>query len=152
MNGKEVTVSHGCIISLINCVIKSQYVSANKRIITINDDHHLSRITVFVNSHVKVVHGLSIFFVDDDLNVLLRYFFIFEIFFHILSCFIRWTIINVDYMIIVIILHENGVQVSQVKTIFNIVVWGCNDTERKLISSIKVNVVFFVEILFVFCK
>ena len=42
VNGQEVTVSHRCLVSLIHCVEKGQNVSADERVITIDDGHDLA--------------------------------------------------------------------------------------------------------------
>ena len=55
-------------------------------------------------------------------------------------------------MIVVVILHEDWIQVSKVKSTFHIVVRGRYYAERKLFFTIEINIIFLIVVFFIFVK
>ena len=62
--------------------------------------------------------GLLVLFIYDQLYLLFGNFSLLKIFFNEFASLVRRTIVDVNYMVIAVILHENWVQISQKKTTF----------------------------------
>jgi len=105
-----------------------------------------------MDPHVEIIHCLFVFLVNDYLNVLLRNFLFFEILIDKLSSLIWRTIINVNNVIVVVVLHENRIQISEVKAAFNVIIRRSNDTERKFLLSIEIDVILIIVVLLVLFK
>ena len=104
---------------------------------------------MLMDSHVKIVHGFFVFFVYNDFNVFLRDFSFLNVFVDEFSSLVRRAVVNVNNVVIVVILHKHGVKISEVKPTLDIVVRRSNNTERKLFFTIKIDIIFFVVILFI---
>jgi len=85
---------------------------------------------------IYVVHGLFVYIVYVNLNFVRRNLLLLHILHDKLTSFIRWCIVNVDNMIVFIVLHENRVEVSQVKSGFNIFVRRNQDTKSEFVVSV----------------
>lgn len=83
-----------------------------------------------MNGHVKIVHSFLVLFIYDQLDMFFGDFLLFQILFDELTSFIRRAVVNVNYAVVVVVLHENWVKVSQIQSTFDIIVRGGNDTER----------------------
>lgn len=104
---------------------------------------------MLMNRRIKIIHSFLILLVDNQLVMFLRNILFFQVFFNIITCLIRRAIININYSVIVVILHENWVKISQVKSTFDVIIRGCNDTERKFVLTVIVDVIFLIVVLFV---
>jgi hypothetical protein len=59
------------------------------------------------------------------------------------SSFIRRGVIDVDHMIVLILLHENRVKISEVQSAFEVVVRRDNNAERQLVFYVFADLIFF---------
>ena len=130
VDGQEVAVSHRCFISLVNCVEQSQNVSADERVVTINDGHNLARSAVLMNTQMNVVQSFLVLFVDNDFDVFLGDASFFKVLFDELACFVGRTVIDVNDVVVPVILHEDWVEVTEIKATFYVVIRRCNDAKR----------------------
>ena len=104
-------------------------------------------------SAIDVGEGSYILVVYDDLNFLCGYFSFLDVLLHMLIRFLGTRIINVSNMIVTVVLHEDRIEVAQIKAVFYIIV-TCNDnTKRQFFSLlVKVNIIFLIKILSVLLK
>jgi hypothetical protein len=98
-------------------------------IIPVNEAHDFSVRALFVDFFVNVLHGFFVDFIDDDFDFVLRNLLLLKVFLNELACFVRRVIIDVNDVVILVVLHEHGIKISEVKFSFDIVVRRDDDTE-----------------------
>lgn len=112
VNGKEVTVGHGCILALIHGVKEWKYIPTNKRIVPINDNNNLTRLAILMNSQMNVRQSFLILLVYNDFNFLFRYVLFLQVLLDELAGLVGRTVVDVDDMVVIVVLHEDWVQVT----------------------------------------
>jgi hypothetical protein len=90
----------------------------------------------------NVLHGFLVYVVDNDFDFVLGYVFILDVLFDKVSSLVRGVIINVHDVIILVILHEEGVEISEVKFGFDVVVRGYKNAEPELGILVLADVIF----------
>ena len=77
----------------------------------------------------NVLHGFFVDVVDDNFDFVLWNLFLLKVLLNKLTCFVRRVIIDVHDVVVLVVLHEHGIKVSEVKFGFDIVVRRNNNTE-----------------------
>lgn len=126
------TVYKGTFRPLIDSIKHAKHMPADKRIIAINQHNNVPRTTMIMNGIVNILQRIQVVLIDYDLNLILRKTFLLDILFHILPRSIRWHVVNIHDMEVVVLLHEDWVQVAEVELGVYVVVGGRDDAERQL--------------------
>ena len=95
---------------------------------------------------VNVKQGLFVLLIYIDFYFFLRNFILFDVFFHKIPGFVRRSIVNVHYMVVFVILHKNGIEVSQVQFGSGVVIRGYNKAETQLVRVVFAKLVYRFEI------
>ncbi len=103
-------------------------------------------------NHVNIGTISLIFFIIDDCVFFSRYLILFHVRFDIISCSICWCIIYIHHMIILVFLLENRIKISQIQSVFSIVIWWYVYTHSNLIMNVLADFIFFFIIFFLFLK
>ncbi len=95
-------------------IVETQNLPSIKRIVPVNQAHDVSIATVLMYAFVNVLKSLFINRVYDDLNLILGYLFLSYVLSNKVARFLWGMIVNVDDLVILIVLHKEGVQVSSI--------------------------------------
>ena len=90
---------------------------------------------------VNVVQCLFVDIVDVNLYFFIRDVFVFEVLFHEFACLVGRSIINIHNVVILIVLHEDRVQISQIKLRFDVFVGRDKNTESELVFVVLAQLV-----------
>lgn len=99
---------------LINCIEHAKHLCAHKCIIPINQHNNLALFTMPMNRIIDIFQGKHIFLVDNDLDLALWDAFFLYISFDVVAGAVRGVVVDVDYVVVGVVLHEEGVQVAKV--------------------------------------
>ncbi len=127
-------------------IVQFEHLSSVKRVITVNEPDDFAIRTFFVDFFKNVLHGFLVYIVDNDFDFVLGNVFFLDVFFDKISSLVRGVVINVHDVVILIILHEEGVEISEVKFGFYVVVRGYKNAEPELGILVLVDVIFLLVI------
>ena len=99
------------------------------------------------NGVVNVIRRFSVVFVGDDLDFLEWNVSAKNVAFHILSSLVCWCVVDINDTVVCIVLHENRVQISQVKAGLNVFIGWHDYTEWKLLLFEFINLVVWVHVI-----
>lgn len=100
-------VNHHAFVPLVYRIVQVEDIRANQSIISFHYHCQLSQLAVICYRIINIERRLSIVFVGNYLNFIRRYLSAHYVAFYILSCFVLRSVINIYYVVICIILHEN---------------------------------------------
>ena len=129
-------------------IVKFEDLPSIEGVVPVNEAHDFSVRALFVDFFVNVLHGFFVDFIDDDFDFVLRNLLLLKVLLNELACFVRRVIIDVHDVVILVVLHEHGIKVPEVKSVFNIIVRRNNNTESKLMFFIAFDVVVLIKELF----
>ena len=109
---KIITVHKRTLYPLINSIIQRKHLPSHKRIIPINKHHYLPWMAIIMYGVINILQRKYIFLIYHNSNFILGNISFLYISLNILSRFIWRCIVNVDDVIILVLLHENGVKIS----------------------------------------
>jgi len=89
-----------------------------------------------MNCIVDVVQCEQILCINDNLDSCLVQFPVLNIFPDIVAGLVLRGVVNVDDVVVVVLLHEDGVQVTQVESACHVVVGGDDDAEGQLVGYV----------------
>lgn len=75
-----------------------------------------------MNAQVDVVQSFLVFLVDDDFDVFLGNVPFLQVLFDELASLVRRAVVDVHDVVVFVVLHEDRVEVSEIKTTFDVVV------------------------------
>lgn len=113
-NMQIITIYKRTLCPLINSIIQRKHLPPNKRIIPINKHHYLPWMAIIMYGVINILQRKNILFIYHYSNFLLGNISFLYISLNILSRFIWRCIVNVDDVIILVLLHKNRVEISQI--------------------------------------
>ena len=112
-------------------IVQFQDLPSIEGVVSVNQAHDFSVWTLFVDFFENVLHGFFVDVVDDNFDFVLWNLLLLKVLLNKLTCFVRRVIIDVHNVIVLVVLHEHGIKVSEVKFGFDIVVRTNNNTESQ---------------------
>ena len=106
---QKVAVDKSGLFVLIDGIVELEDLPSKERIVSINQTDNLSIRTIGMNSIVDVIQGFLIDAVDENLDFLYWNFLLFDVLSNEFSCPVFWSIVYVNHMIVLVVLHENRV-------------------------------------------
>jgi hypothetical protein len=125
-------------------IVQLEHLSSVKRVITVDEPDDFAICTFFMYFFKNVLHGFLVYVVDNDFDFVLGNVFLLDVLFDKVSSLVRGVVINVHDVVILVILHEEGVEISEVKSVFNIVVRRHYDAEPELMIFVIFDVVMLI--------
>ena len=119
---KVITVHKRTLCPLINSIIQRKHLPPHKRVIPIDQHHYLPWTTIIMYGVVNILQRKYIFLIYHYSDFILRNISLLYIPLNILPCFIWRCIVNINYMIILVLLHKNRVKISQIQLALDIIV------------------------------
>jgi hypothetical protein len=114
MNPQVIGIKRKEIFLLIPCINQFEHLSANKVIIAINDRHDLSALTQPSGGIVDIWQSLFIDWVFDKLETVFRDVVLLNVGFDLLGSAVLRSVVDVNDVVVLVVLLEDGVQVAQV--------------------------------------
>lgn len=145
---KIITVHKGTSRPVINSIIQPQHLPTNESIIPINQHSNFPSLTMVMYGIVYIIQCKDVLLVYDDFNFLGRNLFLLYVCLDILSCQVGWGVIYVYYVVVVVVLHENWVQVAKIKSAVDVLVRWSDQAEGQLWVHVLQEWVFRVIQLF----
>lgn len=146
-DANELTVSKSDFLLLINSIKKCKDLSSYKGVISINNYHNFTWVTIIMTYVVHIFAiALSFVVLNNDVE-LRRNLILYHVIFNLLSGFIFWGIIHVDHMIITVLLLKNRIKISQIMAPFSIIERRYIHTKSNLVMNVLINLVFLVVVL-----
>ena len=118
---------------LINCIKYFKSHLSNQLIIPIDIKTDLIRSAKLNSRSMQIRHSCELFFVDNQLYLLLTDIVSSQIASYVQACLVRRVIINDDDMEIAVVLFEYAMNIPFVSEIFDIVIGWNDDAERQLL-------------------
>ena len=87
--------------------------------------------------------------VDNDFDNVRRNLLLVNILLNVLDCLIWGVVVNVDDFVVLVVLHEYGVQVTKIEAVANVVIGRDYDAEWKLLLFIFGDLIFGLDILII---
>ncbi len=106
---KKITVHHNRFVLMEDSIVQFKHLPSNQWVIAINQADNLSLLTMFMHALINVLKGLLAEWVNDDLDFLGWDCFFIYILLDKLSGVFWGMVIDVDYTIVLIILHEDRI-------------------------------------------
>ena len=141
----EIAVYYGRFFRLIHSIVDLEYFFPDQRIISINQAYDFAIRAIVVDSVINVEHNLFVLLIYINLYFFLRNFILLDVLFHKIQGFVRRSIVNVHYMVVFVILHKNGIEVSQVQFGSGVVIRGYNKAETQLVRVVFAKLVYRFE-------
>lgn len=127
------------LFSLIGCIEKLEHLSPYQLIITIHYCQNLTRTTIIIDCLVDISHMILSLFIFHKCHSLFHIMVLLNLSLNFVCSAVLWVIIHNDYMIFLIILLHNCVEIHKISKFVSIFVRGHNHTKLKL--GIRTNVV-----------
>jgi hypothetical protein len=115
-----------------------------KGIIAIKEHDDFSRFAMLGDSCEQIFQRKYIFAIYDNCDFIFWNFIFLNILCNGLSSFIRRGVINVHHMIVLILLHENRVKISEGQSAFEVVVRRDDNAKRQLVFYVFADLIFFL--------
>lgn len=94
-----------------------------------------------MNSIVNVVHGFLVLVIDEHLDFVRGDAALLDIFFDVFASLVWGGVIDVDDMVVLVVLHENGVEVAEVQAGLDVFVGGDKEAETQLVVVVPAELV-----------
>lgn len=101
-----------------------------------------------MDNHVSICAIFFVYFVVYDYVLFFRNLIFFHVRLYVVSGSICWGVIDVYQVVVLVLLLEKGVEISEVKPVIDIVVRGDKDTDSDLIMNVLVDLIFLIVVLF----
>lgn len=135
---------------MIKGVVKFQHLTPIQRVITINYSNNLIVSAVIVDCFINVLHCFFVLLIYDDFYFVFRNFLCFNVFIDKIPSFIGRFVINVQNSVVLVVLHKNRIEISEINFGFCVVVGGYDNAKGELDIFIEGNlIVVFVVCFFV---
>ena len=136
---------------MIKGIVKFQNLTSIQRVITINYSNNLIASAVIVDCFINVLHCLFVLLIYDDFEFVLWDFFFFNVFIDEIPSSIGRIVIDVQNSVVLVVLHKNRIQISEINFGFRVVVGGYDNAKGELDILIEGNLILvFVVCFFVF--
>ena len=103
---------------------------------------------MFGDSCVQVFQRKYVFCINDSCDFFCWYFILFNVLRDGQSSFIRRSVINVNHMVVLILLHEDRVKISQVQSALEVVVRRDDYAKRQLVFYVFADLILFLVAFF----
>lgn len=129
----KISIGNPDIISWKYLIKVFKNLSANKLIITINNDKNFIRFAMLLRYFIQIRHSHTPFGIDDNFQFLFRDMFLFGPFLHFRPSLIFGSVINKYYMIIIVFLLQNRFHIFYVSLVYNILIAWNHNTDGHLL-------------------